>query len=84
MVLGIFRPQVPLTDAAGQRSRVKHSVKAIHASGYEEWHIRHAFFADVGRFVFHARDGDPFPPNATQLHWLVRHKYVQYAAITRK
>jgi hypothetical protein len=84
MALGIIGPEFPLTYAAGQWSRAKHSVQAFHASGYEDWHMRHAFFADMGGFVFHARDGDPFPLNATQLHWLVRHKYVEYPKITQK
>jgi hypothetical protein len=84
MVLGILGPEFPLTYAAGQWSRAKRSVKAFKTSGYENWHMRHAFFADMGGFFFHARDGDPFPLNATQLHWLVRHKYVEYPSITRK
>jgi hypothetical protein len=84
MILGIFGPEFPLTYAAGQWSRAKHSVKAFHASGYEDWHMRHAFFADMGGFVLHTRDGDPFPLNATQLHWLVRHKYIEYPRITRR
>jgi hypothetical protein len=84
MGLGILGPEFPLTYAAGQWSRAKHSVEAFRASGYEDWHMRQAFFVDMGGFVFHARDGQPFPLNATQLHWLVINKFVEYPTITRK
>ncbi|KAF2251459.1 hypothetical protein BU26DRAFT_530281 [Trematosphaeria pertusa] len=84
MCLGIVGPEFPLTYAAGQWSRAKHSVQAFRDAGYEDWHMRQAFFADMGGFVFHARDGDPFPLNATQLLWLVRHGHVEYPNITRK
>ncbi|KAF2729575.1 hypothetical protein EJ04DRAFT_588566 [Polyplosphaeria fusca] len=84
MCLGIMGPEFPLTYAAGQWSRAKHSVAAFRASGYEDWHLRQAFFADMGGFVFHARDGEPSPLNATQLHWLVINEFVQYPSITKK
>ena len=84
MALGILGPEFPLTYAAGQWSRAKHSVAAFRASGYDDWHMRLAFFADMGGFVFHARDSKPFPLNATQLHWLVINKFVEYPTITRK
>jgi hypothetical protein len=82
--LGIIGPEFPLTYAAGQWSRAKHSVKAFTISGYNHWSMRHAFFAYMGGFVFRARDGKPFPLNATQLHWLVINKFVEYPSITRK
>lgn len=84
MLLGILGPEFPLTYAAGQWSRAKQSVEAFRKSGFQDWHLRHAFFADMGGFVFHARGADPFPLNATQLHWLVRHRYIEYPKITRK
>lgn len=84
MCLGVLGPEFPLTYAAGQWSRAKHSVKAFRASGYNDWHMRHAFFADMGGLVFHAQDGDPFPLNATQLHWLVINEFVDYPNITRE
>lgn len=46
--------------------------------------MRQAFFADMGGFVLHAQGTDPFPLNATQLCWLVRHGYIQYPKITKK
>lgn len=84
MCLGILGPEFPLTYAAGQWSRAKHSVEEFRASGYNDWHMRHAFFAEMGGFVFHAQDGDSFPLNATQLHWLLINKYINYPVITKK
>ncbi|KZM18644.1 uncharacterized protein EKO05_0001178 [Ascochyta rabiei] len=84
MILGIMGPEFVLTYAAGQWSRAKWSVKAFKESGYHKWHMRQAFFADMGGFVFHPRDGDPFPLNATQLHWLIRHQYVDFPSVTKR
>jgi hypothetical protein len=84
MMLGIVGPEFPLTYAAGQWSRAKHSVKAFRALGYNDWHMRQAFFADMGGFVLHTQGGKAFPLNATQLCWLVRHGYVQYPKITKR
>ncbi|KAF2014656.1 hypothetical protein BU24DRAFT_433898 [Aaosphaeria arxii CBS 175.79] len=84
MFLGIIGPEFPLIYAAGQWSRAKHSVAAFKASGYPDWHLRQAFFADMGGFMFHARDGKPFPLNATQLHWLVTNNFVEYPSITKR
>src|SRR5436190_6759866 len=84
MSLGILGPEFPLTYAAGQWSRAKHSIEAFRRSGYEDWHMRQAFFADMGGFVLYASDGQPFPLNATQLHWLVINKFLTYPSMTRK
>jgi hypothetical protein len=83
MLLGIIGPEFVLTYAAGQWSRAKWSVNAF-KDNHPEWHMRHAFFADMGGFVLHTEDGLTFPLNAIQLHWLVRHKYVEFPKITRR
>jgi hypothetical protein len=70
MLLGILGPEFVLQYAAGQWSRAKWSVAAFRDE-YPEWHMRHAFFADMGGFVLHTEDGVTFPLNAIQLHWLV-------------
>jgi hypothetical protein len=46
--------------------------------------MRRAFLADMGGFVFHAQDGDPFPLNTIQLHWLVYHGYVEFSSVTKR
>ncbi|KAK0389859.1 hypothetical protein NLU13_3432 [Sarocladium strictum] len=63
------------SDLLQRRLKAKHSVEAFHNSGYPEWTIRMAFFADMGGFVLHAADSQPFPLNAKQLHWLVVNKF---------
>ncbi|KAF2029125.1 hypothetical protein EK21DRAFT_101345 [Setomelanomma holmii] len=83
MLLGIIGPEFVLTYAAGQWSRAKWSVDAFRES-HPEWHMRHAFFADMGGFVLHTDDGVIFPLNAIQLHWLVRHKYVELPRIMKR
>ncbi|KAF2134702.1 hypothetical protein P153DRAFT_392026 [Dothidotthia symphoricarpi CBS 119687] len=85
MLLGILGPEFVLTYAAGQWSRAKWSVKAFQDSGYGDWHMRQAFFADMGGFVLHTQDDSkPFPLNAAQLHWLVHHKYIEYPTISKQ
>jgi hypothetical protein len=81
MALAVLGPEIVLTYAAGQWSRARHSVAAFHRSGYSEWSVRMAFFADMGGFVLHPNDGEPFPLNAKQLHWLVVQKHVEYPAL---
>ncbi|KAL1650536.1 hypothetical protein SLS61_006002 [Didymella pomorum] len=77
-------PEFVLTYAAGQWSRAKWSVKTFKESGFQDWHMRQAFFADMGGFVFHAKDAKPFPLNATQLHWLIQHRYIDYPSVSRR
>ncbi|KAJ9656387.1 hypothetical protein H2198_004965 [Neophaeococcomyces mojaviensis] len=85
MAIGILGPEFPLTYAAGQWSRACQSVTAFNASKeYQGWTMRHAFFADMGGFVLHARESAPFPLNAKQLHWLVVNKKVEYPEISDK
>lgn len=83
MLLGIIGPEFVLTYAAGQWSRAKWSVKAFQED-HTDWHMRHAFFADMGGFVLHTQDGVTFPVNAVQLRWLVRHKYIEYPKLSQK
>ncbi|KAF1357602.1 hypothetical protein EJ07DRAFT_167513 [Lizonia empirigonia] len=84
MILGIMGPEFVLIYAAGQWSRAKWSVKAFKEAGYHEWHMRQAFLTDMGGFVFHTQDSTAFPLNATQLLWLVRHKYVEFPSVTKR
>ncbi|KAH8898911.1 hypothetical protein GQ53DRAFT_635171 [Thozetella sp. PMI_491] len=78
MVLAIVAPEIVLTYAAGQWSRAKYSVEAFRSSGFNEWTMRMAFFADMGGFVLCANESKPFPLNAKQLHWLVVNKHIPY------
>jgi hypothetical protein len=83
MLLGIIGPDIVLTYAAGQWNRAKWSLIAFRDE-HPEWHMRHAFFADMGGFVLHTGDDVVFPLNAIQLHWLVQHKYVELPTISKR
>ena len=83
MLLGILGPEFVLIYAAGQWSRAKRSVEDF-KDDHPDWHMRHAFFADMGGFVLHPQGSQPFPLNATQLRWLVRHQYIEYPNLSKK
>ncbi|KAJ4374814.1 hypothetical protein N0V83_001891 [Neocucurbitaria cava] len=83
MLLGIIGPEFVLIYAAGQWSRAKWSVKEF-KDEHPDWHMRHAFFADMGGFMLHTQEGQSWPVNATQLRWLVRHEYVEYPKISKR
>ncbi|CAM1506502.1 Fc.00g061430.m01.CDS01 [Cosmosporella sp. VM-42] len=84
MALTILGPEIVLTYAAGQWSRARHSVEAFRKSGYKQWTMRRAFFADMGGFVLHAVGCDPFPLNAKQLHWLIVNNHIDYPRVEDK
>lgn len=78
MLLVVIAPEIVLTYAAGQWSRARHSLKDFHQSGYTQWTMRMAFFADMGGFVLETSDCGSFPLNAKQLHWLIVNNHVEY------
>ena len=82
MLTAIMGPEIVLSYAAGQWSRARHSRKAFHNSGYKQWSMRMAFFADMGGFVLKAKDSASFPLNAAQLHWLVVNGHVSYPSVS--
>ncbi|KAI0973801.1 hypothetical protein F4678DRAFT_425898 [Xylaria arbuscula] len=81
MIIAILAPEIVLTFAVGQWSRARHSVEEFRKSGFNEWTMRMAFFADMGGFVLNPKEGESFPLNAKQLHWLVLHRHVEMPSI---
>ncbi|KAI0154507.1 hypothetical protein GGR57DRAFT_465912 [Xylariaceae sp. FL1272] len=81
MVIAILAPEIVLTFAAGQWSRARHSVEAFKKAGYNNWTMRMAFFADMGGFVLSPKNGESFPLNAKQFHWLVVNQHVTMPTI---
>jgi hypothetical protein len=75
-------PEFILIMAIGQLLSARQSVADFHSSGYTEWTIRLAFFADMGGFVLKTPDWVPFPIDAKQLHYLVTKEYVAYPDAT--
>lgn len=69
--------------ALGQLVSARRSVKDFHASGYKQWTITHAFYADMGGFILHTPDWVPFPIDAKQLQYLVTEGYVEFPEIER-
>lgn len=82
--LGIAGPEFILMLAIGQWASAHRSLKEFQLSGYKDWTMNHAFFADMGGFVLHPRDWTPFPIDAKQLHYLVVKGYLPYPAIDKR
>ena len=79
-------PETTFQLAIGQWSSARRSMEAFRHSGYGDWSITHAFFADMGGFVLHPRlstteDWVSFPVNARQVHYLVVNGYLPYSAV---
>ena len=84
MGLAITGPEFVLTAASGQWGRARDSVKAFRRSGYPNWSIRHAFFADMGGFWFAPHGHNGFPITSVQLHWLVTKGCLEYPQISQR
>ncbi|MCJ1446973.1 MAG: hypothetical protein MMC23_007481 [Stictis urceolatum] len=82
MCLAIMAPEIVLTYAAGQWSRARQSVEAFRKSGYPQWNMRMAFFADMGGFTLCPQNSISFPLNAKQLHWLVTNDKISYPEVS--
>lgn len=79
--LGIVGPEFILQLSFGQWMSARRSVEDFKRLGYSDWSMAHAFLADMGGFVLHARDFVPFPLDAKQVHYLVDKGYIQYSAV---
>jgi hypothetical protein len=84
MFLALMGPEFLLCFAIGQLASARRSVAAFHASGYTQWTLHHAFFADMGGFVLQPHDSQSFPINAKQLHYLVTKGYVSMPSVSTK
>jgi hypothetical protein len=82
--LGLLGPEFIVQAALGQWISAKQSVKLFRGSGYHEWSIKHAFFADMGGFMLHTPDFPLFPIDAKQTHYLVANKHILYPQVTKK
>lgn len=81
--LSILGPEFIFMLALGQHFSARASVKAFHRLGYHDWTLKHAFYADVGGFIFEPCDWKAFPINAKQLLYLVERGYVHYPALDK-
>jgi hypothetical protein len=81
--LGMLGPEFLFALALGQWQSAHRSLKRFHASGFSEWTIRHAFFADMGGFVLKSPGFPNFPLDAEQLHYLISNGYVKYPNVEK-
>ena len=70
--------------ASGQCSSARRSVLEMHALGYLQWSLQHAFYADSGGFLLQQAHSEPFPVTAKQIKYLIQCEYVPVPSITRK
>ena len=82
--LGFLGPEFTFQTALGQWRSARQSTRDFHASGYTQWTVRHAFFADMGGFILHTRDWKPFPIDAKQLHYLITNGYVSFPTLDQR
>lgn len=75
-------PEFTFQLAMGQWSSAQQSVRDFHASGFTEWTIKHAFYADSGGFTLCTPDGFTIPVDAKQLLYLINHNYITYPTLS--
>ena len=84
MVQAVMAPEFIVGFATGQKVEAKRSVELWKNSGYNQWTVRHGFYANMGGFILQPRDSKPFPVNSKQLHYLVTRGYTPFPAITEQ
>jgi hypothetical protein len=77
-------PEFIFQIALGQLASARDSVKEFHDSGHEGWTLTHAFYADMGGYILKTADGETFPVDAKQLHYLVMKEYVKFPTTTKE
>lgn len=83
VALSVLAPDMLTLTAASQWDAARKSVAAMHAIGYREWTMVHAFYANSGGFFIHSEDMEPFPVMATTIHFLLSRGYIDKPSIAR-
>jgi len=83
LVVAVLAPELVMLFASGQWASAKRSVSEMNASGFKEWSMVHAFYADSGGFVLQAKNSAPFPITAKQVHYLLETKYIPMPSISK-
>ena len=81
--LSLLGPEFTFFLALGQLISARTSLKALQDLGCNDWTLKHAFYADMGGFVFQPRGWKAFPINAKQLLYLLHRRYVETPHIPR-
>jgi hypothetical protein len=82
--LGILGPELVFQISFGQYHAARRSKIDFHVAGYSSWTMTHAWYAEMGGFVLHTSDYDPFPLNAAQLLYLVKEQLIGFPPLTKK
>ncbi|PKY07896.1 hypothetical protein P168DRAFT_323107 [Aspergillus campestris IBT 28561] len=83
--MGVLGPEFLLMLTLGQWTSARASVKELTEMGHRDWTIVHGFYADMGGFVLHGPGIEiPFPIDAQQFLFLVKHGYIEYPRITKE
>ena len=69
--IGIFCPDIVLVSAFGQFCKARASTQAFKKLEYQNWSMRHSFFADMGGVHLKLPNLRSFPVDANQLHSLI-------------
>lgn len=83
ILLTLLGPDLVFMLAFGQWRNARASLPLFHASGYTDWTMTHAFFADMGGIHVKPPNWKSFPVNAKQLHYLIQRKYMNYPCIKK-
>ncbi|KAK2877848.1 hypothetical protein FQN49_001141 [Arthroderma sp. PD_2] len=82
--LCLLGPEFIYMLALGQYTAARESVQTFHNSGYPGWTLTHAFYANMGGFVFQPYGWKLFPINSKELHYLVTRGYLEFPKVTRR
>lgn len=84
MIIAIVIPEFLLGFAAGQFESAYKAVDDFKKSGYPDWTMQQAFFADMGGFVLYPKDSTPFPVNNRHIQWLVVNGFMGIPPVTTR
>jgi hypothetical protein len=73
----LIGPEVVAVTVVAESWSARRSVSEFKAAGFDGWMLQHAFFANMGGFVLQTPDWMPFPIDAKQLLWLIKHGYIR-------
>ncbi|KAL5358688.1 hypothetical protein BJX96DRAFT_163922 [Aspergillus floccosus] len=83
--MGVLGPEFLVMLTLGQWTSARASVKEITELGHSDWTMVHGFYADMGGFVLHGPGIEPpFPIDAQQFLFLLRHGYIEYPQLSKE
>lgn len=84
MIQTVMAPEFVLGFASGQKVEAQRSVVLFKNLGYDQWTVRHGFYANMGGFHLKPNGSASFPINAKQLHYLLENGYISFPEFTAK